>query len=58
MPTQPPALAEHAHCDDMACVIDTCSYTSKRCLESWMIHKETNHLNRELGTLPHIYTKL
>ena len=39
-----------------ALVIDTCSYTYRRCLlESWMIHKETNHLKRELGTLPHIY---
>ena len=56
------ALAEHAHSTGdpvnwtEARVIDTCSYTSRRCLlESWMIHKENNHLNRELGTLPHIY---
>ena len=59
------ALAEHAHSTGHpvnwteARVIDTCSYTSRRCLlESWMIHKETNHLNRELGTLPHIYKTL
>ena len=59
------ALAEHAHSTGHpvnwteARVIDTCSYTSRQCLlESWMIHKETNHLNRELGTLPHIYETL
>ena len=59
------ALAEHAHSTGHpvnwteARVIDTCPYTSRRCLlESWMIHKETNHLNRELGTLPHIYKTL
>ena len=59
------ALAEHVHSTGHpvnwteARVIDTCSYTSRRCLlESWMIHKETNHLNRELGTLPHIYKTL
>ena len=40
-------------------VIATFSHTSRRCLlESWMIHRETNHLNRELGSLPHIYKTL
>ena len=59
------ALAEHAHSTGHpinwteARVIATCSHTSRRCfLESWMIHRETNHLNRELGSLPHIYKTL
>ena len=36
--------------------IDTCSHTSRQCLlESWVIHKESNLLNRGLGPLPHSY---
>ena len=56
------ALAEYASSTSHpinwseARVIATCSHTSRRCLlESWMIHIDTNHLNRELGSLPHIY---
>ena len=59
------ALAEHAHSTGHPInwtevhVIATCSHTSRQCLlESWMIHKETNHLNRELSSLPHIYKTL
>ena len=53
------ALAEHAHSTGHpiswteARVIATCSHTSRWCfLKSWMIHRETNHLNGELGSLP------
>ena len=59
------ALAEYVHFTGHrinwteACVIDTFSHASRLCLlESWMIHRETNHLNRELASLPHIYKTL
>ena len=59
------ALAEHSHSTersikwDEAYISNTCSHTSRQCLlESWAIHKESNPLNRELGTLPHIYKTL
>ena len=59
------ALAEHSNSTghpiqwDEAHVIDTCPHTSRWCLlESWAIHKETNPLNRELGSLPHSYKTL
>ena len=53
------ALAEHAHSTSQpinwteARVIATCSHTFRRCLlESWMIHRETNHPNSELVHSP------
>ena len=53
------ALAEHAHSTGQpinwteARVIATCSHTFRRCLlESWMIHRETNHPNSELVHSP------
>ena len=40
-------------------MIDTCSYTSRRCLlEFLMIPNENDHLNRELATLLHDYKSL
>ena len=59
------ALAEHVcktgHTIDwtQTQILENNHNTSKRCLlESWMIHKETHTLNRELGTLPSTYRQL